>query len=280
MTRNVIAGVCGLALAAQGASGQFFDDFDSYSVGDVCDQSTWQPWVPGTDVCGVVNDEVFFSGNRALFIEGAVGGSGGMGDDTVHTFTGVESGQWVFSAMTYVPDDALGTASFILLNTFPATVNPDWSVVIELNSTFKELAVWPSMLTGVPIQTDEWVELRVEFDLDADTAAYFYDDVEFWSTTWTGAIQAGGQPRLQAVDLYGGEPGGGHTGMYYDDIRLVEAGGCYADCDESGGLDFFDFLCFQNAFAAGDPYADCDDSGSHDFFDFLCFQNAFAAGCP
>ena len=57
-------------------------------------------------------------------------------------------------------------------------------------------------------------------------------------------------------------------------------GGCYADCDGSGSLDFFDFLCFQDAFAAGDPYADCDGSGSLNFFDFLCYQNEFAAGCP
>ena len=28
---------------------------------------------------------------------------------------------------------------------------------------------------------------------------------------------------------------------------------CYADCDGSGSLDFFDFLCFQNAFAGGCP---------------------------
>jgi hypothetical protein len=55
---------------------------------------------------------------------------------------------------------------------------------------------------------------------------------------------------------------------------------CYADCDASGSLDFFDFLCFQNLFAAGDPDADCDESGDLDFFDFLCFQNVFAAGCP
>ncbi|MFG0285144.1 MAG: hypothetical protein ACF8R7_12040 [Phycisphaerales bacterium JB039] len=55
---------------------------------------------------------------------------------------------------------------------------------------------------------------------------------------------------------------------------------CYADCDASGVYDFFDFLCFQNAFGAGDPYADCDDSGVLDLFDFLCFQNSFAAGCP
>ncbi|MFG0285728.1 MAG: GC-type dockerin domain-anchored protein [Phycisphaerales bacterium JB039] len=55
---------------------------------------------------------------------------------------------------------------------------------------------------------------------------------------------------------------------------------CYADCDGSGELDLFDFLCFQNAFGAGDPYADCDGSGVLDLFDFLCYQNAYAAGCP
>ncbi len=55
---------------------------------------------------------------------------------------------------------------------------------------------------------------------------------------------------------------------------------CFADCDNSGSLDFFDFLCFQNEFANGTAYADCDGSGTLDFFDFLCFQNAFAAGCP
>jgi hypothetical protein len=55
---------------------------------------------------------------------------------------------------------------------------------------------------------------------------------------------------------------------------------CYADCDGSGDLDFFDFLCFQNRFAAGSAEADCDARGGLDFFDFLCFQNAFAAGCP
>ena len=54
---------------------------------------------------------------------------------------------------------------------------------------------------------------------------------------------------------------------------------CYPDCDTDGDLTFFDFLCFQNEFAAQTEYADCDQSGAHDFFDFLCFQNAFAAGC-
>ncbi|MFG0284187.1 MAG: hypothetical protein ACF8R7_07165 [Phycisphaerales bacterium JB039] len=54
---------------------------------------------------------------------------------------------------------------------------------------------------------------------------------------------------------------------------------CYADCDCSVSLDLFDFLCFQNSFAAGDRYADCDGTGVLDFIDFLCVQNGFAAGC-
>ncbi|MFG0286242.1 MAG: GC-type dockerin domain-anchored protein, partial [Phycisphaerales bacterium JB039] len=71
----------------------------------------------------------------------------------------------------------------------------------------------------------------------------------------------------------------------FEGMRIIEVDGfpadaCYPDCDGSGTLDFFDFLCFQNAFALGDPYADCDGTGALDFFDFLCFQNEFAAGCP
>jgi hypothetical protein len=54
---------------------------------------------------------------------------------------------------------------------------------------------------------------------------------------------------------------------------------CYADCDGSEELDLFDFLCFQNRFAAGRSTADCNLDCFIDFFDFLCFQNAFAEGC-
>jgi hypothetical protein len=54
---------------------------------------------------------------------------------------------------------------------------------------------------------------------------------------------------------------------------------CQADFDGNGVLDIFDFLAFQNAFAAGDRRADLDGDGSLTIFDFLMFQNLFAAGC-
>lgn len=54
---------------------------------------------------------------------------------------------------------------------------------------------------------------------------------------------------------------------------------CRADIDGDGELTIFDFLNFQNKFAAGDPLADFDGDGELTIFDFLDFQNAFAAGC-
>jgi hypothetical protein len=60
---------------------------------------------------------------------------------------------------------------------------------------------------------------------------------------------------------------------------LIEPAQCPADLNLDGLLDFFDFLEFQDMFAAGSNQADFDCSGDLDFFDFLAFQNAFAAGC-
>jgi hypothetical protein len=101
------------------------------------------------------------------------------------------------------------------------------------------------------------------------------------------ALGAHGQQARFDGDRFRGYAWGANIGwINLDDARIFVAvaggggGACTADCDGSGGLDFFDFLCFQNRFAAGDPAADCDGSGQLDFFDFLCFQNDFAAGCP
>jgi hypothetical protein len=84
--------------------------------------------------------------------------------------------------------------------------------------------------------------------------------------------------------------GTGGEGFGVDSMLAIYADSgrsCYADCDSGSGpevLDIFDFLCYQNRFAAQDPWAcDCDDSsgpGVCDILDFLCYQNAFSAGCP
>ena len=65
----------------------------------------------------------------------------------------------------------------------------------------------------------------------------------------------------------------------FDNV-LIDSADCRVDLDGDGVLTFFDFLEFQNLFAAGDLRADFDGDGALTFFDFLAFQNEFALGCP
>ncbi|MCA9279250.1 MAG: PQQ-dependent sugar dehydrogenase [Phycisphaeraceae bacterium] len=67
----------------------------------------------------------------------------------------------------------------------------------------------------------------------------------------------------------------GNFGSVY---KLVDV--CYADCDDSGTLNIFDYICFGNDYAANGMYADCNVDGTLNIFDYICFGNAYAAGCP
>ncbi len=75
---------------------------------------------------------------------------------------------------------------------------------------------------------------------------------------------------------------GGAGGKAIVDLGAYEFQGqsCYADCDASGALNVYDYICFQTRFALGDPYADCDGSGVRNANDYVCFQTRFALGCP
>jgi Ca2+-binding EF-hand superfamily protein len=64
---------------------------------------------------------------------------------------------------------------------------------------------------------------------------------------------------------------------------------CFADCDNSGAVDFADLLCFLNRFErAQDPrtnpidffYCDLAPDDTIDFNDFLAFLNLYTRGCP
>lgn len=56
--------------------------------------------------------------------------------------------------------------------------------------------------------------------------------------------------------------------------------GCYADCDENGSLNVFDYICFGNAYSLNLAFADCDGNGALNIFDYICYGNAYSIGCP
>lgn len=212
---------------AEMAHAQFSDDFESYPAGSaIAGQGGWTEWTGSTDVSGHISTLYANSGTKSLEIVGAVGGSTGGGDDTVHTFTGATTGKWVFKVMTYVPTTATGTAWIILLNTYPASVNPHWSVQVELNANNNTVYSDHLVTTTLPLIKGQWVEFRVEVDLNADQAKYFYNNTQLGlPVSWKALYGAtGGAQNIAAVDLYGGEPAtGGTSGTYYDDISLQPA---------------------------------------------------------
>jgi hypothetical protein len=108
---------------------------------------------------------------------------------------------------------------------------------------------------------------------------YWFEDTEFdgagllWSVLeYDGTVRRSDVSDCSSDWMY--------TVDYADGLAVAPAGPpCYADCDGSGLLDFFDFLCFTNAFNAADQQGDCTGEGQFDLFDFLCFTNNFNAGC-
>jgi hypothetical protein len=63
-------------------------------------------------------------------------------------------------------------------------------------------------------------------------------------------------------------------------LRAPTTTGCGSDVICPCPTDIFDFLKFQELFAAGDPSADLNGDGVLDFFDFIQFQEEAANPCP
>ena len=72
---------------------------------------------------------------------------------------------------------------------------------------------------------------------------------------WGIAVDSAGNALVTGFTLSGDFAGRNNAYHSFSDAFIVKLSidDCYADCDRSGVLDVFDFLCFQNAFVAGCP---------------------------
>jgi hypothetical protein len=179
------------------------------------------------------------------------------------SWTDTAAQTWQLSYNAY---DAAGAGKSVSLG-------PEW--------TGHPLLTWFRITTVIDFSTNQLVcGTIVNLDTGDCATATFTDAYLFGG--------AAGAPMPTGFRFFAGAATAGNV-TAWDNLSIATAAAascpacpdeCYADCDGSGALDFFDFLCFQNAFGTGDPYADCDETGVLDFFDFLCFQNEFGAGCP
>ena len=208
------------------------DNFDSYDDGSsMHGQGGWKGWDNDPLWTAYVTSDQSFSGPHSVDIVADA--------DLVHEYSGCTSGAWTFSTMQFIPEDFMGQSYFILLSQYeePATQESClWAVQLRFDS---DLEIVQSEHAGLdlPLITGQWVEIRVEIDLDVDWMEIYYDGDLLEEKAWTAGPNNDFTSILNigAVDLYAALA----SSVYYDDMSL-EGGATQPDLDCTGDLDWID----------------------------------------
>ncbi len=192
------------------------DDFDSYANGSpLHGQGGWKGWDNTPAATGYVTNNQSRSSPHSVDIAWF----SGVSADMVHEFSGVSSGNWNFTAWQYIPNDFSGETSFLLLNTYndggPHN-NNHWSNAISFSSATGNVKSWEG--EELPIIFDQWVEILIDIDFEADIQTIYYGGAELITKSWTAGVEPGGAKNLACVDLYAGDALS--TSVYYDDLSL------------------------------------------------------------
>jgi uncharacterized repeat protein (TIGR01451 family) len=139
--------------------------------------------------------------------------------DLVHEYTNADSGIWTYTAWQYIPAAFTGESYFILLNQYDdAGVNNNWSVQVDFNGTDNEVQNEGLSAGTLPLIRDQWVEIRVEINLNTDETDFYYNDQLLYSGTWTDELSGDGLLNIAAVDLWGNLS----SAVYYDNLSLAQ----------------------------------------------------------
>ncbi len=194
------------------ADESWFDNFDSYALGSgLHGQGGWKGWGNDATWDAFVSDTFALSGPHSVDIVGDA--------DIVREYSGKTEGQWVYTAWQYIPSSFVGSTYFILLNTYSDGGAKNWSTQVSFNSSGTVISDFDG--AELPLITNEWVELRVEIDLDADSQTFYYGGSELYTKSWSEGVSGGGALNIGAVDLFAN----GASSIYYDNMSLVPAPG-------------------------------------------------------
>lgn len=209
--RGVAFAIAAAGLLPAVAMAQWSDNFDAYTPGSILGQGGWKGWDGVPSAAGVVSADVA----RSLRLSQKINNT----SDSVHEYTGVAAGPWTYTAWQYIPGAFTGTTYFILNNMYTDGGPYDWSVQLSFDGATGFVLDDLRTSAPLPFVRDAWAEIRVEFDLTANTIAQYYNGNLIASGTWTTGTSS--LLNLAAVDLYGGTG----TNVYYDDMRLIPAPG-------------------------------------------------------
>jgi len=203
--------VLAASAGAQASLASFFDDIENYVVdadiiGQVGPPGGWEGWDLVGTITAPVRDEYAYSGSKSVEISSL------NNTDLVHQFSGMTSGLWEISAMQYIPSGSTGNTYFIVMDQYTPVTGPySWSCQMKADMTNGVMVSdTPGGGSPLPLVFDEWAEIRVNVDLDALTADFYYNGDLLTSGSWTSS-------NIAAIDLYPETT----SSVYYDNISLT-----------------------------------------------------------
>ena len=204
------------------------ENFDNYTLGSsMHGQGGWKGWDNDPQWTAYVTDNQSRSSPHSVDIRYPA--------DLVHEFSGISSGNWTFIDWVYVPSDFSGQNYFILLGQYDDGAGQEnkWALQLRMDSSLGIIESEYDALS-LPLIYDQWVEIRVDFDLDVDWFECYYDGELLIEKEWSaGPNNAGDTPlKLEAVDLFCKEG----TTVYHDDLSLDGEVGADPDLECEGAL--------------------------------------------
>jgi hypothetical protein len=218
----------GCLASAASAQVPFVDNYDSYTVGSVINgQGGWKQWASAANASSIIEDSTtgFARSGHSVSVNAIVGGDT---SDLVHEFSGFTSGQHTLSAYTYSATGAVDKWYFLILSQYSDVGPFNWSAQVTMDPTTSLWAADHGGSTPVtgPLIHDQWVELRAQIDLTADTGEIFYNGVSVappycWSCGVFGGPVNPAAFKIAAVDLYHNPASTTPSGRaYWDDFSL------------------------------------------------------------
>ena len=186
------------------------DNFDSYAPGSqMHGQGGWKGWGNDPGAGALVTTAQAHTPLNSVDITGA--------SDLVHEYMGYNTGVYSYTIMQYVPSSMSGESYFILLNQYDdAGSSNNWSVQVVFNGTANTVTNTGVSGGTAALVEDQWVEIVIVINLNANTQTFYYNGTALYTGTWTEEVSGGGILNIGAVDLFANSA----TSVYYDTALL------------------------------------------------------------
>ena len=246
--RHLLACSLSVALGASIAGAQYSANFENppYTLGQLEGQDIWNDWtgVPTNATEVVDTHNATPGGSQSIRVN--------PGADTVADFDmlpggSFNSGQWILRAKTFVPSGSTGACYFLVMNQWDVTGTPayEWNLQLSFRMGLGRVRLdSPNQVFERPLIYNTWVEVRAEYDLDADTVSVYYNDflMDTYDPRCGVTIGCGttfAESIIDAIDLYP-DPSSNPSHMFFDDISVEPPGGtpgtpvCFGDGSGTG----------------------------------------------